>query len=130
MQYLVKDEQGNLSVIGAVGFVPRNVVARVPDSINPEDYEFIETETIKDDEFETERVIIRVDEEKKTQVLSEREQQRQKQEVLSQARNNNKNRLIENLRRSNASGPLRDLIELYLSDKGIFINEGDLDGKS
>jgi hypothetical protein len=70
MQYLVKDEQGNLSVVGAVGFVPRNMVATVPDSIAPEDYPFLKYNTVVG-EFEEETIELYIDEEMKAQASAE-----------------------------------------------------------
>lgn len=80
MKYLVKDENENLFVIGAVGFVPKNVVAKVPDSISPDDYPFLKYTVITNESepfMEDEVVELYVDEEMKSQAQAEQQQAEQ-----------------------------------------------------
>jgi hypothetical protein len=72
-KYLVKDQQGNLVKIGAVGFTPPDSIL-IPKDLEEEDQAWLKVEDITDPETGEIQRVVTVDEELKAQVLAERAQ--------------------------------------------------------
>lgn len=123
-RYLVKEGDGFV-VIGAVGFVPKNVITRVPDNISPEDFEFIEAKKItsETEDGEQEMVVAAVDNAKKQQILEQREQSRLEENVRAISKKTKKAQILKELAESGVDAPtgklIRNLIRLILLDNDI-----------
>jgi hypothetical protein len=109
--YFVRDHEGKIQKVGAIGFTPQNVIAQVPPDADPETWDIEEIV-----EGDSKTIAVKPNPEKivaKEQLI---ESKRIEQEAKENSKKSKKEALIESLKAAKPTGTTKNLVDLILMD--------------